>query len=131
MSYINSAVDAVMDLIDGMETGLAITRGALGAGNGLACEIAPSNTEEVYLDKNVYVTLTLALNGKHDNLRTLSDTMNNIQDTLTRMTEYPDGETWKIVDISYGILPRVIDREQNGLWLMAADLVVKIYRKDD
>ncbi len=130
-SAINLAVESVMDLIDGMTLFAPITRGALGIGNSLCCEIAPSMPEAVFYDKNTYIPLTLALNGKHDDLRTLSDTMNRIMDTMTRKTSYPYGNGWEIVDITSGNLPRVIGREENNSWLMACDLVVKIYRKDD
>lgn len=130
-SKINTAVEAVMDLIDTMGNFAPITRGALGTGNGLACEIAPSTPLETYYDKNSYIPLTLALNGKHSNLQTLSDTLNNIVDTLTRRTAYPAGDGWEIVDITSGNLPRIIGREENNDWLMAGDLIVKIYRKDD
>lgn len=130
-SAINEAVEAVMDMIDATTPFATITRGALGIDNGLSCEIAPSTAQEVYLDKNAYIPLTLAINGKHSNLKTLSDTLNNIMDTLTRSTTYADGTGWQIVDISNGNLPRVIGREDNNQWLMACDLVVKIFRKDD
>ena len=130
-SVLNLAVESVMDLIDGMNLFARITRGALGINNSLSCEIAPSVPEEVYLDKNAYIPLTLALNGKHDNLQTLSDTLNNIMDTLSRLKEYPSGSNWEIVDISNSNLPRVIGREENNQWLMACDLIVKIYRKDE
>ena len=131
MSKINAAIDAVMDMIDTMNNFATITRGALGTSNGLACEIAPSMPLEVYYDKNAYIPLTLALNGKHKNLQVLSDTLNNIIDTLTRRTAYPAGDGWEIVDITSGNLPRIIGREENNAWLMAGDLIVKIYRKDD
>lgn len=130
-SKINTAVEAVMDLIDAMDNFAPITRGALGTGAGLACEIAPSMYSEVYYDKNAFIPLTLALNGKHSNLQTLSDTLNNIIDALTRRTAYPSGDGWEIVDITSGNLPRIIGREENNDWLMAGDLIVKIYRKDD
>ena len=130
-SKINAAVEAVMDLIDAMGNFAAITRGALGTSDGLACEIAPSMASEVYMDKNAFIPLTLALNGKNGNLQTLSDTMNNIIDTLTRRTEYPSGNGWEIVDITSGNLPRIIGREDNNSWLMAGDLIVKLYRKDE
>jgi hypothetical protein len=131
MSVINNAVGAVMDIIDAMGNFANITRGALGTGDGLACEIAPSTPQEVYLDKNAYIPLTLALNGKHTDLQVLSDTMNNIVDTITRRTEYPNGTGWEIVDITGGNLPRIIGREENNKWIMAGDLIVKIYRKDE
>lgn len=130
-SKINLAVEAVMDMIDAMDNFATITRGALGIGNSLSCEIAPSMVDSVFMDKNTYIPVTLALNGKHDNLQVLSDTLNNIMDTLTRSKTYTSGNGWEIVDITNGNLPRVIGREDNNQWLMACDLVVKIYRKDD
>ena len=130
-SVVNLAVEAVMDMIDAMNPFATITRGALGIGNSLCCEIAPTNTDTVFMDKESYIPLTLALNGKHDNLRTLSDTLNNIMDTLSRKTSYTSGNGWQIVDISCGNHPRVIGREDNNSWLMACDIVIKIYRKED
>ena len=130
-SILNAAVEAVMDMIDEIGNFATIQRGALGIDAGLTCEIAPSMVDSVFMDKNTYMPVTLALNGKHDNLETLSDTLNNIMDTLTRRTDYPDGNGWQIVDITNGNLPRVIGREDNNQWLMACDLVVKIYRKDE
>ena len=130
-SKINLAVESVITLINGMGNFATMTRGALGSDNGLTCEIAPSYAEAVFMDKNAYFPLTLALNGKHHNLQTLSETLNNIMDTLTRSKSYPSGNGWEIVDITNGNLPRVIGREDNNSWLMACDLVIKLYRKDD
>jgi hypothetical protein len=130
-SWLNLAIESVMDLIDGLGNFANITRGALGIDSGLCCEIAPSNAAEVYLDKNAYFQITLALNGKHHDLQTLSDTLNGIMDNLTRLTSYPSGNGWEIVDITNGTMPRIIGREENNTWLMACDLIVKIFRKDD
>ena len=130
-SVLNLAVESVMDMIDALQPFSPIRRGALGIGNSLCCEIAPSVPESVYMDKEMYIPLTLAINGKHDDLNILSDTLNNIMDNLPRKTSYTDGNGWQIVDISCGNLPRVIGRENNNSWLMACDLIVKIYRKDD
>ena len=130
-SAINLAVEAVMDMIDGLNLYASITRGALGIGNSLCCEIAPSVPESVFMDKNLYYPLTLAINGKHDNLQTLSDALNNIMDTLTRKTDYTSGNGWQIVDITNGNAPRVIGREDNNSWVMSCDIVIKLYRKED
>lgn len=129
-SVLNLAVEAVMDMIDGLNLFASITRGALGIGNSLCCEIAPSMPESVYMDKNSYIALTLAINGKHDDLQVLSDALNNITDNLSRKTSYTSGNGWQIVDITSGNLPRVIGREENNQWLMACDIIVKIYRKE-
>lgn len=130
-SKLNLAIESVITTINSMGNFATMTRGALGSGNSMCCEVAPSVAQEVYLDKNAYIVLTLALNGKHTNLQTLSDCMNNIIDTLTRAKTYSSGNGWEIVDITSGNLPRIIGREQDNSWLMAGDLVVKIYRKDD
>ena len=130
-SIINQAIEAVAALINGMNLFATITRGALGIDNGLCCEPGPSSTQEVYLDKGYYIPLTLAINGKHSNLQTLSDALNTIQDTLSMSKTFPSGTGWEIVDITSGIAPRIIGREDNNQWLMACDLVIKIHRKDD
>ena len=130
-SWLNLAVESVMDEIDALDNFATVTRGALGIDSGICCELSPSNAEEVYLDKNAYFVCTLALNGKHHDLQLLSDTLNNIMDALTRRTTYPTGAGFEIVDITNGIMPRIIGREQNNAWLMACDIIIKIYRKDD
>ena len=130
-SAINLAIESVMDMIDALNLFAPITRGALGISNSICCEIAPSIPESVYMNKESYIPLTLAINGKHDDLRTLSDAMNTITDTLSRKTVYTSGNGWQIVDITSGNMPRVIGREDNNSWLMACDLVIKLYRKDD
>lgn len=129
----NRVVAAVMDIIDGLNNFAPIRRGALGTGPGLTCEVAPSTVESVFMDKNSYVILDLTLNGKHSNLETLSTTLNNIVDNLTRRFEYPAGEGFEIVDISHGAppLPTIVTREDNGEWIMAASVFVKYYRRDE
>ena len=130
-SALNNAVESVMDMIDALGLFAKITRGALGIGNSLSCEISPTVPEEVYLSKDLYIPLTLAINGKHDDLRVLSDSLNTIMDTLSMKKEYTSGNGWQIVDITNGNMPRIIGREDNNSWLMACDIIVKIYRKDD
>ena len=125
-TIINLAIESVMDLIDGLSLYALITRGALGTGNSLSCEVAPSNPESVFLDKNQYIPLDLTLNGKHHDLQILSEAMNAIHEYLTMLTEYPNGTDWEIVDITTMTEPQVIGREENNAWLMASSLLVKI-----
>lgn len=131
MSVINEVIEAVIGLMNATEPFAAVTRGALPTGVGITCEMGPSTPQEVYLDKNSYIPLDLALNGKHPNLQTLSDALNKIHSVLTRATSYPSGESWEIVDISNYTLPQIIGREQNNEWLMASALSVKFYQKGE
>lgn len=126
MSIINEAVEAVMDLIDAMDNFALITRGALGTGNGLSCEVGPSSPQEVYMDKNLYLPLDLTINGKHNNLQALSDAMNRIHEELTMRRTYPSGDGWMIADIATYTEPRIIGRENDNAWLMASSLSVRI-----
>lgn len=131
MSVINEVIEAVIGLMNATEPFAAVTRGALPTGVGITCEMGPSTPREVYLDKNSYIPLDLAINGKHPNLQTLSDALNTIHSALTRAMSYPSGESWEIVDISNYTLPQIIGREQNNEWLMASALSVKFYRKGE
>ena len=131
MSVINDVIEAVIGLMNYTKPFATVTRGALPTGIGLVCEISPSTPETVFLDKNSYVPLDIALNGKHGNLKTLSDTMNAIHSALTRATSYPAGTGWQIVDISNYTLPQIVDREDNNEWLMASALSVKFYWEGD
>ena len=125
-SIINQAIENVMDLIDGLKLFATITRGALGTETGLCCEIAPTTPQEVYLDKNQYIPIDLTINGKHENLETLSNAMNKIHEDLTMLKEYPAGTDWHIVDIATITEPQIIGRSDNKGWIMASNLSVRI-----
>lgn len=125
-SRINLAVDAVMDMIDEMGLFSLISRGALGTGNGLTCEVGPTSPETVYLDKNQYIPIDLTINGKHDDLEVLTDAMNLIHESLTMARSYPSGNGWEIVDIQTMTEPQVVAREDSNQWVMASALYVKI-----
>lgn len=125
-SILNQAIESVMDLIDGLGLFAAITRGALGTGNGICCEIGPTSPDTVWLDKNQYIPIDLTINGKHNNLQTLSDAMNSIHESLTMKTDYPYGDNWEIVDITTLTEPQVIGRESANNWVMASALLVKV-----
>ena len=125
-SIINQAIENVMDLIDGLGLFATISRGALPTETGLCCEIAPSSPQEVYFDKNQYIPIDLTINGKHENLETLSNAMNKIHEDLTMLKQFPAGTDWHIVDIATITEPQVIGRSDNKGWIMASNLSVRI-----
>lgn len=131
MSVINEAVEAVIGLMNATNPFATVTRGALPTGQGLVCEVGPSTPQALYWDKNTFVPLDITLNGKHKNLKVLSDAMNNIHSALTRATSYPDGNGWQIVDITTDSLPQKIGREENNEWLMASALSVRLFWRGD
>ena len=125
-SIINQAIEAVAGIINGMGLFAPITRGALGTGESLSCEIGPTSPETVWFDKNQYIPVDLTINGKHGDLSILSDTMNLIHEHLTMMRSYPRGTTWQITDIATMTEPQIIGREQDNRWMMASALYVRI-----
>lgn len=128
-TILNDAVEAVMNLIDALSLFATITRGALGTRSGLCCEVAPSSPTEVYLDKNQFIPLDLTINGKHEELETLSNDMNMIHEALTMYRTYPSGNEWEIVDITTITEPQIIGRDENNLFIMSSNLSVKIHTK--
>ena len=126
MSAINDAVEAVVEWMNTLGLFATVTRGALPTGNGITCEVGPSRPESVYLDKGQYIPIDLVINGKHSDLQTVTDDMNGIHAALTMATSYPEGDGWEITDITTYTLPEVIGREDNGQWLLASSLAVKL-----
>lgn len=131
MSVINEVVEAVIGLMNTTQPFAPVTRGALPTGPGITCEVGPSSVRALYMDKNTYVPLDIAINGKHHDLRILSDAMNDIHSALTRAKSYPSGVGWQITDIKNYTLPEVIGREHNNDWLMASALSVEFYWRGD
>ena len=130
-SVINQVLEAVIGLMNATKPFAKVTRGALPTGSGLVCEIAPSAPIYTHMDKNIVIGLDVTLNGKHENLMTVSDAMNKIHSVLTRAKEYPSAESWEIEDIVNQTLPQIIGREQNNEWLLASSLLVKFYWRGD
>lgn len=126
---INQAVEAVMDLIDELGLFAPIYRGPLGTDDGLCCEVGPTSPDEVYLDKNRYIPIDLTINGKHENLETLSEALNTIDEALTMRTSYPSTATWEIVDISTETEPQLVTREDSNQYVMASGLLIKVETK--
>ena len=131
MSIINEVMEAVIGMMNDLHPFATVTRGALPTGNGITCEIGPTVQTELYFDKNTFVPLDITINGKHKNMKTLSDALNNIHSSLTRRRVYPSGEGWQIADIKTATLPRIIGRENNNEWLMASGLSVEFYWRGD
>ena len=125
-SILNQVVEAVAGLINALSLYASISRGALGTGDSLTCEVGPTGPSDIWLDKNQFIPVDLTINGKHSNLQTLSDALNTIHESLTMMLDYPAGSKWQITDIATLTEPQVIGREQDNRWMMASALIIKV-----
>lgn len=132
MNVIDKAVEAAIAMMNALQPFATVTRGALPTGAGITCEVSQANDAEIYLDKGAQTRINLTLNGKHANLQTLSDTMNQIHDGLTKILDpagYPSGTGWRIVDMWTYAYPRIIGRESDNKWLMGSTLTVNLEMK--
>lgn len=132
MNVIDAAISAVISMMNALEPFATVTRGALPTGDGIVCEISPTYNAEIYLDKGARIPIDLTLNGKHHNLQTLSDTLNEIHDALTKIhdpAQYPSDTGWQIIDIWTTLFPRIIGRESDNAWVMASALTVNLEKK--
>ena len=132
MNVIDSAVEAVIGMMNGLNPFATVTRGALPTGNGICCEVTTSTDAETYLNKGARIPIDLTLNGKHHNLQTLSETMNHIHEELTKILDpagYPSSDKWKVIDIQNGTYPHIVDREDNNAWIMASSLIINLEKK--
>ena len=133
-SVVNEVLEAVITLMNATSPFATVTRGALPTTEGIVCEIGPSIQNTLFWDKNTFYPLDVTINAKHPNLKTLSDTLNNIHGVLTRAKEYPEDTNqtrWQITDISTQNLPQIIGREQNNDWIMASALTVNFFWRGD
>ena len=132
MNVIDAAIDATIAMMNALEPFATVTRGALPTGDGIVCEISPTYNAEIYLDKGARIPVNLVLNGKHHNLQTLSNALNEIHDALTKITDpsgYPSDTGWQIIDIWTSLFPRIIGRESDNRWVMASELVINLEKK--
>jgi hypothetical protein len=130
-SVINEVLESVIGMMNDEHPFQGVTRGALPVHEGLVCEIGPSIQDTLFFDKNVVIPLDVTLNGKHPNLKTLTDTMNGLHSALTRARSYPSTDRWQIIDILNQNLPQIIGREENNDWMAASALTVRFFWKGD
>ena len=132
MNVIDAAIDATIAMMNALKPFATVTRGALPTGDGIVCEISPTYNAEIYLDKGARIPVSLTLNGKHHNLQTLSNALNEIHDALTKIhdhSQYPSDTCWQVVDIWTSVYPRIIGRESDNAWVMASSLIVNLQKK--
>ena len=122
MNVIDEAVEAVICMMNALHPYATVTRGALPTGQGITCEVTTSVDAENFLDKGARIPVDLTVNAKHSNLKTVSNTMNDIHDALTKIRTsgtYPSSSGWAIIDIWTVNYPMIVSREDNNNWVMA------------
>ena len=119
-------ITAVQSLINDLGLYAKLTVGALPPDNGLSIALA-SSSSNYFMNKNSTVDLSVVVNGKNINQKTVLDALSQIHTTLPRMTEYPSSDNWQITNIESISRPNYLGREQNSQWLYGSSLRIKYY----
>nr|DAY06401.1 MAG TPA: Minor capsid protein from bacteriophage [Caudoviricetes sp.] len=98
--------------------------------NGISMAYS-SGSLETYLNKKAAVTMSVVLNGKHDNQQTVLDTLGKIHTYLNMRNTYPQANNFQIVNILTTSPPSYLGREENRQWLYGSSLAIRFYLKGD
>ena len=129
MSVINDVLLDVIGMMNATKPYADIIIGAMPADNGIACAIATGSPDTTFLDKSKSYQLTLVLNGKNSDQKTVSDALNDIHQALTQTESYTDTTTYQITDIDTISTPSYIGREENKQYLYGSSLRVRFFYK--
>lgn len=127
MSVYNDVLETVKTLIVDIGVYAVPVSGSLPPNNGISITIGAGNPAATDQSKGAAYELVLALNGKHANQETVSDTLGIVHTSLTQRKRYPKGSRFEITDIETVAAPSLIGREDDGMWLYGSSLRVKFY----
>ena len=130
MSTYNDVLLAVVNLAQKTQPYSAIVIGSMPPENGISMAYS-SGSLETYLDKKAAVTMSVVLNGKHDNQQTVLDSLGKIHTYLNMQKTYPETGNFQIVNILTTSPPSYLGREENSQWLYGSSLAIRFYMKGD
>ena len=130
----NEILDYIVDSIVTLDLfakvkGENLLIGALPAGNGIAVQLGPGTTNEVFLDKGSMADIYITVNGKHTDQAILVGALESIHKYLTQLKAYPNTSEYQIVDIETNATPNYIDIEKSGEWIFGSILKLNVYIK--
>lgn len=107
----------------------SIGNGSMPVNNGLAMYIGSGAETQRHFDGGGLQELSIALNGKHDNLETVLTALSNIHTNITSCNYFNtpsfNGDNWQIINISTSSIPNHIGREDTSKqWLCGSILRV-------
>ena len=130
MSVYDEVLLAVVNLAQETQPYSTIAIGSMPPENGISMAYS-SGSLETYLNKKAAVTMSVVLNGKHDNQQTVLDTLGKIHTYLNMRNTYPQANNFQIVNILTTSPPSYLGREENRQWLYGSSLAIRFYLKGD
>lgn len=124
MNY-DTITQSIINMAEGA-AGVKITLGSMPPDDGIAItgQAAPAS---IMLDIGSNEAMTIVINGKNGDQKTILQQLDNIHSVLTRRKDFPSGDGWQIYAIQTVASPRLVGREQNNVhqWIYASSLLVK------
>lgn len=130
MSIYNDVLLEVVNLAQKTQPYSDIVIGSMPPENGISMAYS-SGSLETYLDKKAAVTMSVVLNGKHNNQQTVLDSLGKIHTYLNMQKTYPETDSFQIVNILTTSPPSYLGREENSQWLYGSSLAIRFYMKGD
>lgn len=124
--------DIFQAVVDMAETaaGVPIVTGSNPPENSIAMA-GSASPRSIMLDMGSNETMSVLVNGKNGDQKTVIRQLDAIHAALTRRKDFPAGDGWQIYSIETVASPRLIGRESNNRfqWLYGSSLLVKFNTK--
>lgn len=120
-------LQAVIDMAE-YAAGVPIVTGSMPPDEGIAMTGRSSPTT-IFLDVGSDERMTVVVNGKSRDQKTVIQRLEAIHSYLTRRHDFPSGDNWQIYAIESVSSPRLLGREQNSMWLYVSSLLIRINTK--
>lgn len=127
MLSFDDILQAVIDMAEAA-AGVPIVTGSMPPDEGIAMTGSSAPTS-IFLDVGSDERMTVVVNGKSRDQKTVIRRLEAIHSGLTRRHDFPSGSGWQIYAIESISSPRLLGREQNSMWLYASSMLVRINTK--
>ena len=126
-NVLDSVLQGVIDMAMQTSPYAQITMGALPSENGICMSASAGAANETYYNRADNYYLTVVLNGKHHQQKTVFDALTAIHKRLTRAFVYPSNEEWQVYSITTISAPTYLGRQDDGQWLYGSSLRINFY----
>ena len=95
--------------------------------NGICMIQDPSGNSETYKNKGMLKSMSILINGKHENQKTVYSALCAIHRVLTKTWSYPNDGEFQVINIETTSEPNLIGQEENGQWIYGSSVTVTYF----
>ena len=120
-------LETAIEMTEDLDLYAPVIVGSLPPDNGITMTISGGSPPSTFWDKDTIQSISVVLNGKNSNQKTVADALSNIHASLTRRVDYPSTNDFQIMDIATISAPNLIGREQNNQWIYGSSLRITFF----